>query len=152
MRQLLSRDSRKRGFQTAAFLFGVAVQPVNAFVCVRNERQNRALAAVIVRQVLRHDLDRRRVAVKGNLCLLQLVLRGFQCGFGGQQTVFRGGNLRFQQVAVLQQLVLAAVFAVLEGLPRGGKTFRREHLPAGRTMLVRKNFRVNRTPAGTVIV
>ena len=108
------------GFQTALFRCGITGQAVNAFVRVRNERQNRALAAVIVRQVLRHDLDRRRVAVKGNLRFLHLVLCGFQRGFGTCKALLCGCNAPLDKLAVLKERVLALLLMGGKGFARLG--------------------------------
>ena len=140
------------GFQTGLFRSGVAVQSVKPLFRVCGERLDDTLAAVVVRQVFRFCNDRRRVAVKGNLRFLHLVLRSFQRRFGTRKTFLRGGNALLDQLAVLKECVLALLLIGGKGFARLCNLLCRQRLMAGRADGFRELFRVNRTPAGTVIV
>ena len=148
--QFAARQLGVLGFQTGLFCCGVTVQTVKPLFCVRDKCLNGALAAGVVRQVFRFCDDRRRVAVERNLRFLYLVLCGFQRRFGTRKALLRGGNALLDQLAVLEERVLALLLMGGKGFARLGNLLCRQRLMAGRADGFRELFRVNRTPAGAV--
>ena len=108
------------GFQTGLFRSGVAVQSVEPLFRIRDEHLDGVPAAVVVRQVLRFCDDRWRVAVKGNLRFLHLVLCGFQRGFVTCKALLCGCNAPLDKLAVLKERVLALLLMGGKGFARLG--------------------------------
>ena len=139
-------------FQAALFCCGVAVQAVKPLLCARDKCLNGVPATVVVRQVLRFCDDRRRISVKGNLRFLHLVLCGFQRRFRIRKAFLCGCNALLDQLAVLEECVLALLLIGGKGFARLCNLLCRQRLMAGRADSFRELFRVNRTPAGAVVV
>ena len=68
------------------------------------------------------------------------------------KALLRGGNALLDQLAVLKECALALLLIGGKGFARLCNLLCRQRLMAGRADGFRELFRVNRTPAGTVIV
>ena len=108
------------GFQTGLFRSGVAVQSVEPLFRIRDKRPNGIPTAVVVWQVFRLCDDRQRVAVKGDLRFLHLVLCGFQCSFRICKTFLCCCNAPLDKLAVLKERVLALLLMGGKGFARLG--------------------------------